>query len=308
MKKIVLILILMMTIASPYSLLAEEGPVTKLQKKLSKGKTYKRAPLKRSMCSPEKIKKITIPYSDSEFLYYIVALKDIPIGKVYLKITREDKENGDTYFKVLSKAKTNSFFSKIHKVRAFFKDEFGLPDFSNISFYEDVTEKDVHRKTTYKFLKDGSVITDTEKDDTKESKTYTGGEQTMDFLTLLYLIRGLPLEKGKNYCFEVFYHKYYWNVSGGVKGKERIQTPAGFFNAIYIEGIAQRKDKPNISKRLKLWISDDSKRLILKGETVMNMGEVTGYLAYFKEGQKAKNQEIEIEEENENEESNEQSK
>ncbi len=281
----------------PSLIIAEEGPVLKLQKRLSKGKnTDREIARKVKKCSGEKISRITLPYSDNELLYYIVALKDIPIGKVYLKIIKEEDKEGHTYFKVLSKAMTNSFFSKIYKVNAFFKDEFSIPDFANKSFYEDVTEKETRRKTIYQFKKDGSVITDTEKNDTKEFKKYTGGDNTMDFLTLMYMIRGLPLEKGKSYCFDVFYHKYYWNVSGSVKGKEKIQTPAGFFNSIYIEGIAQRKDKPYVTKKLRLWISDDDKKVILKGETMMNMGEVTGYLAYVKAGKQSKNEEIIIDE------------
>ncbi len=279
----------------PSVLLAEEGPVLKLQKKLSKGKE-REITKKVKKCTKEKISKITIPYSDNELLYYIVALKDIPIGKVYLKIMREEIKDGDIQFKVISKATTNSFFSKVYKVNAYFKNEFSLPDFSNVSFYEDVTEKDIRRKTTYQFQKNGTVITNTEKNEEKETKKYTGGDHTMDFMTLMYMIRGLPLEKGKSYCFEVFYHKYFWEVSGSVKGKERIQTPAGFFNSIYIEGIAQRKDKPSVTKKLKLWISDDDKRVVLKGETVMNMGEVTGYLAYIKTGKQIKNEEVIIDE------------
>ncbi|MCX7943585.1 MAG: DUF3108 domain-containing protein [Deltaproteobacteria bacterium] len=296
--KCILILALIPSLA-----LTGEGPVIKLQKRLSKDKSPNREINSRvKKCTQDKIKKIKIPYSDNELLYYIVALKDIPIGKVYLKIIRETKEDGSAYFTVFSKAKTNSFFTKIYKVNAFFTDRFSLPDFSNISFYEDVTEKEIRRKTTYQFSKDGSVITYTEKDNSKETKKYTGGEQTMDFMTLIYMIRGLPLEKGRSYCFEVFYHKYYWNVSGSVRGKERIQTPAGFFNSIYIEGIAQRKDKPSVTKKLKLWISDDEKRVILKGETMMNMGEVTGYLAYMKSGKQVKDEEIIIDEdENEQE-------
>ncbi|MGB9600588.1 MAG: DUF3108 domain-containing protein, partial [Myxococcota bacterium] len=229
---------------------------------------------------------------------------DIPIGKVYLKIIKEENREEKGNFKILAKAKTNSFFSKIYKVNAYFKDEFSLPNFTNISFYEDVTEKELRRKTTYQFETNGTVITDTEKDGEKEKKRYSGGENTMDFLTLLYMIRGLPLDKGNTYCFEVFYHKYFWNVSGSVKGKERIQTPAGFFNAIYVEGVAQRKDKPSVMKRLKLWISDDDKRVLLKGETMMNMGEVTGYLAYIKSGKQITNEEVIIEDEDDNTEEN----
>jgi|GEM_PF-1961418 len=298
--KLIKVAIIILTLI-PLNLYSEEGPVVKLQKKLSKGKNTNREIYQKvKKCSQTKIKKISIPYSNNELLYYIVALKDIPIGKVYLKINKIQDNEGNTRFKVLSKAKTNSFFSKIYRVNAYFSDEFSLPDFNNVSFYEDVTEKELRRKTTYDFSKDGSVTTITERDGNKETKKYTGGEHTMDFLTLMYMVRGLPLDTGKSYCFEVFYHKYYWNVSGSVIKKERIQTPAGFFNSIYIEGIAQRKYKLSVSKRLKSWISDDEKRIPLKGETVMNMGEVTGYLAYIKSGEEIKNEEIQIDEDEEN--------
>jgi len=294
--KIIKLTILFITLI-PISLYSEEGPVVKLQKKLSKGKNTNREIYQKvKKCSQTKISKITIPYSNNELLYYIVALKDIPIGKVYLKINKAGDSEGNIHFRVLSKAKTNSFFSKVYRVNAFFKDEFSLPNFSNVSFFEDVTEKEFKRKTTYNFSKDGSVTTTTEKEEGKETKKYSGGEHTMDFLTLMYMIRGLPLDVGKNYCFEVFYHKYYWSVSGSVIRKERVQTPAGFFDSIYIEGIAQRKDKPSITKKLKLWISDDEKRLLLKGETVMNMGEVTGYLAYVKSGEQIRDEDIQIDE------------
>lgn len=286
----------------PLFAISEEGSVIKLQKKLGKGRSATEISKKVQRCSSQKIKKIKLPYSSNELLYYIVALKDIPIGKVYLKIVKEENKEGQVTFKVLSKAKTNSFFSKVYKVSAYFRDEFSASDFSNISFYEDVTEKNDRRKTTYTFHKDGSVTTITEKENEKITKTYKGGEQTMDFLSLMYMIRGLPFEKGKGYCFEVFYHKYYWIVSGSVIRKERIQTPIGFFNAIYLEGSAVRKDKPSVKKHLKLWISDDTKRVLLKGETMMNMGEVTGYIAYIKQGDPVKNEDLIIDDEIDNEE------
>lgn len=286
----------------PLSAISKEGSVIKLQQKLGKGRSTTEISKRVQRCSSKKIKKIKFPYSNNELLYYIVALKDIPIGKVYLKIVKGENKDGQVIFKVLSKAKTNSFFSKVYKVNAYLKDEFSASDFSNISFYEDVTEKNNRRKTTYTFHKDGSVTTITEREDEKMTKTYKGGKQTMDFLSLLYMVRGLPLEKGNGYCFEVFYHKYYWNISGSVIRKERIQTPMGFFNAIYIEGSAVRKDKPSVKKHLKLWISDDNRRVLLKGETMMNMGEVTGYIAYIKQGDPVKNEDLIIGDETDNEE------
>ena len=65
-----------------------------------------------------------------------------------------------------------------------------------------------------------------------------------------------------------------WRVSGTVGATERVETRAGTFTAVRIDGRATRTDRPGETPRLQLWVSSDARRLPVQATVETDVGTV----------------------------------
>lgn len=262
---------------------AAASPVQILKKNLEK-KGFKAPQMAGNLCNdPPKPRKGPPPFGPGETIYYLVTVKDIPVGKVVVKSDSLKDKDGRKLLHTTARGKTNSFFSKINKVRAFVENEIDYRTGQTVSFHEDVTEKDIPRESFYTFDREkGKVRIKSKYDGRALDDSVAASRQVHDFLSALYYVRNLPLLKGQGLCFEVSYFRHIWKLTGTVIGKERIQTPAGFFNTIVIDGTALRMDDRSRTRHVTVWLTDDQWRIPVKASSNLQMGETAIYASFIK--------------------------
>lgn len=101
----------------------------------------------------------------------------------------------------------------------------------------------------------------------------------LDALSAIYFLRAAELRTGARLCFDLVSGRHAWRVSGSVAGAERVETPAGAFLAVRIDGRAARTDQPRETARLTLWVSADARRLPVKVQLETGAGAVRAQLA-----------------------------
>lgn len=100
----------------------------------------------------------------------------------------------------------------------------------------------------------------------------------MDEVAIVYLVRTLALEPGQ--CFEL--HRYFKPASNPVvvhvERRERIEVPAGTYDAIVVRPEIVTSGIFSQNGRAELWLSDDPARLVLQLKTHLSFGSINLYL------------------------------
>ena len=94
----------------------------------------------------------------------------------------------------------------------------------------------------------------------------------LDEGSFIYFMRSVPLEVGKTYEFNRYYHVDRNPVIIQVVRKERIKVPAGEFDAIVVKPIIKSKGLFSENGEAEVWFSDDSSRTLLRLKSKLSFG------------------------------------
>ncbi|TNE52143.1 MAG: DUF3108 domain-containing protein [Deltaproteobacteria bacterium] len=190
-------------------------------------------------------------------------------------LVRKVKQKGqDTHLHAMIKARTNTFFDKIHKVNNIFSSWFPLYSDGDFRYRLDVDQAGLKQLRRIHFKKQGKKGTVTLAVRTYANKRgpvwrpwrrrYRVPKNTRNLVSALYHARFLPYEKGKRYNFHVFVLGKVWGVQGRFLRKTRILTAIGKRRAIEVEALTWYIRRPHMKRRVRIWLSDDQHRLPLR--------------------------------------------
>lgn len=111
-------------------------------------------------------------------------------------------------------------------------------------------------------------------------KEYAREREVLDALSTVYYLRTARLEAGDRFCFDLVANRRFWRLEGTVApGSEKVETPAGSFQAFRVDARARRVDRPESPPRpIHLWFSDDSRRLLVAAVSEVDVGPVRAML------------------------------
>ncbi len=103
----------------------------------------------------------------------------------------------------------------------------------------------------------------------------------LDALSAVYYLRAAQLAPGARFCFDVVANRRFWRLEGTVAAKtERVETPAGRFETLRIDAVAQRADAAGSAARpVHLWLSTDARRLLVAAVSEIDVGPVRAMLS-----------------------------
>jgi hypothetical protein len=113
---------------------------------------------------------------------------------------------------------------------------------------------------------------------TKDGKVRPSVADPLDDVSLVYLVRTLPLEPGQCYVFRRYFQPEGNPVVVHVVRRDTVEVPAGRFVALLLRPqiTTSRMFSKNGSARL--WLSDDSARTVVRLETNLGFGSIDLYL------------------------------
>lgn len=227
-----------------------------------------------------------IAFMPGEHLEFDLDALGAQAGKMTMKVQRPDKGT----LPVQIEAQTNTFFSKVRRVKGLGTSYLHPRTLRPSRYTEDATENEVHRTADVAFgPKDRSVKVDYVMGKRKGRFNYTYDKDGLDVAGAIYLMRQLPMKEGLPVCFDVYGIRRMWRLNGTVVKRERISLPIGQFDAWYLTGTAVRLDKPTQKREVHVWISDDARRLPLVAVGTIDLGAVRATLtSYSRPGEKQK--------------------
>lgn len=180
------------------------------------------------------------------------------------------------------KAETNSFFSKVRKVKGSGTSYMNPRTLRPVRYFEDATEDDVRRVADVAFHpRDKRVHLVSTIDGSTNQWDMNWANEGLDVAGTIYVLRQLPFKEGLKVCFDAYGIRRMWRTWGRVVGKEHISMPVGEFEAWHIEGVAARIDMPDARREIHVWITDDPRRLPLAALGAIDLGTVRATLTGF---------------------------
>ena len=93
--------------------------------------------------------------------------------------------------------------------------------------------------------------------------------------TFIYFLRTIPLEVGKTYTFNRYYHLDRNPIVLTVERREHVKVPAGEFDALVVKPIIKSRGLFSASRGTEVWLSDDSARTIVRLRSKLPIGTLS---------------------------------
>ena len=97
-------------------------------------------------------------------------------------------------------------------------------------------------------------------------------DKPLDEGSFIYFMRSVPLEVGRTYTFNRYYHLDRNPVVITVERRERIKVPAGEFDAIVLKPTIKSKGLFSEKGQAEVWLADDSSRTLLRLKSKLPVG------------------------------------
>jgi hypothetical protein len=176
---------------------------------------------------------------------------------------------------------TNTFFSKVRRVKGVAKSELSPKTLRPFRYFEDATENESHRVADVSFKKAKLAHLTSTIDGRTWQEDMRWGNDVSDVGSAVHLLRAIPMKEGQTMCFDVYGIRRIWRVWGKVLPREHVSTAVGEFEAWHLAGEAGPINQPDARREVHVWISDDPKRLPLAALGMIDLGAVRATLKAF---------------------------
>lgn len=234
-------------------------------------------------CKPLPAWKGPIAFGPGEVLEYDLDALGAKAGRMTMSV----KPLKESRLPVEIYVETNTFFSKVRRVKGAATSYLDTKTLKPTRYWEDATENEIHRTADVTFAPHLAHLVATLNDKTGEGDLPFSADG-LDVAGAIYLMRQLPLKQGTTLCFDLYGIRRIWRVWGTVEPREHVSLPIGEFEAWHLAGQAARADIPQFRREVHVWISDDPRRLPLAALGSIDIGTIRATLtAFTRPGDKA---------------------
>ncbi len=228
-----------------------------------------------------------LPWAPGERLNFDIDVMGAGAGSLAMLALPPVGKGTSTEYPLRALAASNSFFSKVRKVRGRSTSYVRSKDLHPRRYEEESNEAGVSRSAAVVFQRpsEGALVkVDWTRESEKGKANLRYSNDAFDPVSAAYFLRMLDFEKGQEICFHSYGIRKLWRVTGKVVGLEEVRVPAGVFKAWHLEGVAVRTDRPRSAREIHIWISNDERRLPLAALGVLDLGAVRAQLSHIGEG------------------------
>ena len=216
---------------------------------------------------------LKVPYGVGERLEYDVKFGRLRVGSGSMEVVGvEDVRGIDSWHTVFRVRAGNMFY----RVNDQFESWIDRSTGNSLRFQQNLSEgrRDVER--IFDIFPERSAFI--EQGDTLEKSV----RHPLDDGSFLYFLRTIPLVVGETYTFDRYFRPDRNPVTIKVVRKERIEVPAGTFDAIVVQPVIKTKGIFSENGHAEVWLSDDPSRIMLQMKSGLSIGSINLYLTSFR--------------------------
>ena len=210
-----------------------------------------------------------------EELHYSAGFRLFPAGNAILSL-KSDSLNGKLTYLLSTSVKTNSFLDAFYTVRDETLSWLNIEDFSLLKTVKEIREGKYHRNHSAHTQGDTLLIWN--------KNYFTITEPVYDPIAFIYFLRSQKLSLGDSFHFLSAGEKKVREVWVNITATESMKVPAGDFDCLKVEPVSPNgKSLFKNNGELRVWLSNDNKRLPVKFEIKTNVGTMVMKLKEIKQ-------------------------
>lgn len=203
-----------------------------------------------------------VPFGVGEKLSYQVKLNFITAGSATMSVEGLENIRGHTTYHTVFDVRGRLLF--LH-ANDHYESWFDTTTLVSIHHIKHMDESRYSGDFNYDFYPDRKAYI-------RNGVEFPSVAEPLDEGSFIYFMRSIPLEVGKTYQFDRYYHPDRNPVVVQVERKEHITVPAGEFNAIVVKPIIKTKSMFSENAHAEVWFSDDSTRTLLRLKSKLPFG------------------------------------
>jgi hypothetical protein len=220
-----------------------------------------------------------LPWRLEEKLTFSIRWGVITCGYAHMEVKEKVKLNNRETFRIVSTARSATFFDAFYKVRDRAESYMDVEDLYTVRYEQS------NREGSYK--KDLTIIYDhAHKVAYENGKKFEITEGVQDVLSALYFLRTKELKVGESYEFDVGTGKKNWPLVVDVLRKEKIKVPGGKFKTIVVQPKLREEGIFKAKGDLEVWLTDDKRKMPVKMKSDIEFGTISAVLIDKKMGKK----------------------
>lgn len=280
--------------ATPPKATPQASKKTKARRALAKNKKAALAPVPATKATRQPAMAPRRPnrelYPTGEHSVFTVKMGGVSAGEMTLTTHEQATVNGRRAYHFSASLATNKFFSVFFKLREsihlYFDYESLLPLRTEISLLENKKLAEVRG------LFDWSKMRAEEWEKTIEGngplqerrKAWTLGPLSQNLFSVIYFLRAHDFPENGLITFPISHDEKNFSFKARVLRREILDTPAGRFNTVVIRATENfmKLFAPSARGDVFMWLTDDERRLLVKLETRLKVGNLSGILKELK--------------------------
>ncbi|MEE2876731.1 MAG: DUF3108 domain-containing protein [Candidatus Neomarinimicrobiota bacterium] len=194
------------------------------------------------------------PFVGGESLSYEVSLNILSAGNAILKINDLPEPSGTPLYLITFHMRTNSLWDQIFPIRDTVESWVDKKALITRKLKKAIHERTYSQDLTAEFDYDSGTVT--------TNRTSLSIEnEVRDPYSFFYYLRTLPLKVGDLFDFTIFDNHRFTNLKMIVHRKESVRVTAGQFDCFVVEPFREGRTLFKNRGDMKVWISDDRRRL-----------------------------------------------
>jgi hypothetical protein len=217
---------------------------------------------------------LAVPFGVGERLEYDVRFGRLHVGSGSMEVADVQEVRGRSAWHTIFQVRGGTFFYRVNdKFESWIDRHTG----NSLRFKQDLNEgrRDVER--SFEIFPERATFIENGEDSSQASV-----KNPLDDGSFLYFLRSIPLAVGETYTFERYFRPDRNPVTIKVLRKERIEVPAGQFDAIVVQPIIHTKGIFSENGHAEVWLSDDENRMMLQMKSGLSFGSLNLYLKSYR--------------------------
>jgi Protein of unknown function (DUF3108) len=220
--------------------------------------------------------RMIVPFDTGERLTYDVRFGAIKVGTGRMEVVGTQDVRGREAWHTRFTVKGGIPFYQVNDRMESWID---TRTFESLRFVQDLEEGTRDRERSYEIYPERATYS--EKDDAKQAPSVPN---PLDDAAFMYFVRTIPLEIGKTYDFNRYFLPDRNPVRIRVLRRETVEVPAGKYQTIVIQPIIKSKGIFSEKGHAEMWLTDDSRRLLVQMKSDLSIGSLNLYLRGYVPG------------------------
>jgi hypothetical protein len=212
------------------------------------------------------------PWAAGEFLEYALKYGAISVGSGRMQVVGRDSVRGRPAWRVKFDFSGGTLFFRVNDA---FESWIDSATHNSLRFVQRISEPTYKRTRVYEIFPDSALFR------LNDEPPRPSVRDPLDDAAFFYFIRTIPLEVGASYDFNRYFDPRANPVTIRVLRREKVTVPAGTFDAIVIQPMIKTSGIFAEGGHAELWLSDDSRRMLLQMKSKLAFGSLSLYLRRF---------------------------